>query len=79
VGEARDRRYHQAAGWLSLPLPLSVYLGYSIALVSAGACWIGGVWQRQIDFRLSTILSSVIVLNLIVIDYLNFTQAQPLP
>jgi len=64
-------------GWLSLPLPLSVYWVYSIALVSAGACWIGGVFQGRIDFRLSAILFSAIVLNLMVIVYLNFTQAQP--
>jgi len=64
-------------GWLTLPLPLSVYLVYSLALVSAGVCWIGGVWQRRINFRLSAILSSAIVLNLMVIVYLNFTQAQP--
>ena len=63
-------------GWLTLPLPLSVYLVYSIALVSAGACWIAGVWQRRIDFRLSSILSSTIALSLMVIVYLNFTQPQ---
>jgi uncharacterized membrane protein len=65
-------------GWLTLPLPVLAYLVYTIALVSAGACGIRGVWQRRIDFRLSAILSSAIVLNLMVTVYFNltFTQAQ---
>lgn len=65
-------------GWMSLRLPIWGYLAYAISLLSAGACWLGGVWQRRIDFRLSGILSSVIVLNLMVVVYINltFTQAQ---
>ncbi|MGA3324800.1 MAG: DUF2142 domain-containing protein [Terriglobia bacterium] len=63
-------------GWMTLPLPVLVYVVYVIALVSAGACWIGGVWQRRIDFRLSAILSSAIVLNVMLVVYMNLTQPQ---
>ena len=62
---------------MSLFLPVLAYLVYTIALVSAGACWIRGIWQRRIDFRLSAILSGVIVLNLMAVVYLNLTYAQP--
>jgi 4-amino-4-deoxy-L-arabinose transferase-like glycosyltransferase len=63
-------------GWMTLFLPALAYVVYAIALVGAGACWIGGVWQRRIDFRLSAILSSAVVLNLMVVVYLNLTQPQ---
>ena len=64
-------------GYMSLPLPAMAYLIYTIALVAAGACWIRGIWQRRIDFRLSAILISVIVLNLIVVVNINLTFTQP--
>jgi hypothetical protein len=64
-------------GWMCLFLPVSVYLVYSIALVSAGVCWVRGTWRRRIDFRLSAILSSAIVLNFVLVVYMNLTQAQP--
>ena len=64
-------------GYMTLPLPILAYLVYTIALVSAGACWIWGVLQRRIDFRFSAILSSVIVLNLIVVIYVNLTFTAP--
>lgn len=63
-------------GWMTVQLPVLAYVVYTIALVSAGACWIGGVWQRRIGFRLSAVLSSVIVLNLMATVYLNLTFAQ---
>jgi len=64
-------------GWMNVPLPASAYLVYMIALVSAGACWIGGMRQRRIDFRISAILSSAILLNLVVIVYINLMFTQP--
>jgi 4-amino-4-deoxy-L-arabinose transferase-like glycosyltransferase len=64
-------------GWRNFPMPIWVYLMYIAALFSAGMCWIGGVWQRRIDFRLSAILSTVIVLNLMVLVYINLTFTQP--
>lgn len=64
-------------GWMSLPLPIWAYLLYVFALASAGVCWIGGIRRRRIDFRLSAILSSVIVLNLMVVIYINLTFPQP--
>ncbi len=65
-------------GWGNIRLPDSAYLVYTIALVSAGACWTRGVWQRRIDFRLSAILSSAIVLNLMAVVHFNLTIPQPL-
>ena len=64
-------------GWMCLFLPVSVYLVYTLALVSAGVCWVRGTWRRRIDFRLSAILSSAIVLNFMLVVYMNLTQAQP--
>ena len=64
-------------GWMNLFLPGLAYLVYTIALVSAGACWMGGVWQRRIDFRLSAIISSAIVLNLMAVIHTNLSMAQP--
>jgi len=62
---------------MNLFLPGLAYLVYTIALVSAGACWMGGVWQRRIDFRLSAIISSAIVLNLMAVIHTNLSMAQP--
>lgn len=64
-------------GWGNLRLPVLAYLVYMIALVSAGACWIVGIRQGRVDFRLSAIISSVIVLNLIAIAHFNLTFPQP--
>jgi hypothetical protein len=64
-------------GWLTLPLPVLAYVVYMIALVSAGACWIGGVWQHRIDFRLSAILSIAIALNLMSVIHINLNMPQP--
>jgi 4-amino-4-deoxy-L-arabinose transferase-like glycosyltransferase len=65
-------------GWMTVQLPVLAYVVYTIAFVCAGACWIVGVQQRRIDLRLSAILSNIIVLNLMVVVYINltFTQAQ---
>jgi 4-amino-4-deoxy-L-arabinose transferase-like glycosyltransferase len=65
-------------GWLTLPLPLWAYLIYILALAFAGACWIQGIHERRIDFRLSAILSIAILLNLSAVIQMNltFTQAQ---
>ena len=63
-------------GWLTLPLPGWAYLLYTIAFVSAAACWIRGVVRHQIDFRLSAILFTAIVLNLMVVIYINLNQSQ---
>jgi len=64
-------------GWMSIPLPAWAYLAYMIAIVTAGFCWLEGVQQRRIDFRLSAILCSAIVLNLMAVVHLNLTFAQP--
>jgi 4-amino-4-deoxy-L-arabinose transferase-like glycosyltransferase len=63
-------------GWLTLPLPIWVYLVYTLALLIAFACWIDALQERRIDFRLSAIVFSVILLNLVVVVYLNFTLTQ---
>lgn len=64
-------------GWVSLPLPFWGYLAYFSGLIFAGTCWIGASLKRLVDFRLSAILSSVILLNLMVVVYINLTFAQP--
>jgi len=64
-------------GWLTLPLPVLAYVVYMIALVSAGACWMGGIWQHRIDFRLSAILSAAIALNLMSVIHVNLSMPQP--
>jgi len=66
-----------AFGWMTLGLPPLAYLVYMIALVTAGFCWLEGVQQRRIDFRLSAILSSAIVLNLMAVVQFNLTIAAP--
>jgi 4-amino-4-deoxy-L-arabinose transferase-like glycosyltransferase len=64
-------------GWGNLWLPFWVYLAYTVALVSAGACWLGGMRQRRMDFRLAAILSCLIVLNLLAVVHVNLTFTQP--
>lgn len=64
-------------GWMNLPLPIWAYLPYALALASAVACWIRGAWRHRIDLRLSAILSSAILLNLMVVVYINLTFRQP--
>jgi hypothetical protein len=64
-------------GWMTLRLPIWAYVVYLTALVSAGASWIGGIRQRRIDFRLSAIVSTVIMLNLLAVIHLNLTFHQP--
>ena len=64
-------------GWMSLPLPIWGYLAYFSGLIFAGTCWIGASLKRRVDFRLSTILACTIVLNLVGIIQMNFSQTQP--
>jgi hypothetical protein len=65
-------------GWWNLVLPIWVYVLYLVALLSAGACWLGGVWRRRIDFRLTAILSALIVLNVMAVVHVNLTFSAPL-
>ncbi len=64
-------------GWMNLFLPDLAYLVYTLAVVSAGVCWVVGIRNRQIDFRLSAIVSSAIVLNLMAVIHTNLSMAQP--
>jgi len=64
-------------GWMDVFMPGTVYLVYLIALFSAGACWVGGLRERRIDFRLSAILAGTVLLNLVAVIHTNTTVAQP--
>ena len=66
-----------AFGWMNVFLPRVAYGVYALALVSGGACWIRGVLGRRIDFRLSAIVFSAIVLNLMAVIQTNLSMAQP--
>lgn len=64
-------------GWMNVFLPGLVYLVYLLALFSAGACWFAGVLRRRIDFRLSAILFSAVMLNFLAVIHTNLSMTQP--
>jgi 4-amino-4-deoxy-L-arabinose transferase-like glycosyltransferase len=64
-------------GWMNLLLPMWAYLLYASALALGALCCIKAVIRHCIAPRLSLVLITTFILNLVVVIYINLTFEQP--
>jgi 4-amino-4-deoxy-L-arabinose transferase-like glycosyltransferase len=64
-------------GYFNVPLPVWAYILYFLFLALAALSWLRAVVRGQIDRRLSAVLLTIIVLNLMVVIDLNLSFDQP--
>ncbi len=64
-------------GWMNLPSPDWVYWLYGTLIVAALVGYVSRFFARNVDLRVTLILSAIPLLNLAVTVYINLTFSQP--